>query len=55
MAKDVSQSLCFDDLSACEIERIEAFLFTAGGPPSDLTPALFWRASGRRTKTRAAA
>lgn len=44
MAKDVSRETTLDDLTDAEIERIEAIVFCAGGPPAELTPCILTRA-----------
>ncbi len=44
MAKDVSRETSLDDLTDAEIERIEAMVFCAGGPPAELTPCVLSRA-----------
>jgi hypothetical protein len=37
MARDTAGRIALDDLSAAEIERIEARLFCSGGPPPALS------------------
>ncbi|MGF1658474.1 MAG: hypothetical protein ACFCUS_03540 [Rubrimonas sp.] len=49
MAKDAPQEMRLGDLTDDEIERIEAFVFCMGGPPDELTAALLWKASLRRS------
>jgi hypothetical protein len=51
MAKDVSRETSLDDLTDAEIERIEAMVFCAGGPPTELTPCVLTRAHCRTATT----
>lgn len=44
MAKDTAHEVRLEDLTAEEIERIEAFVFCLGGPPEALTTRLMARA-----------
>ena len=46
MARDTAEDVKLDDLTDAEIERIEALLFCAGGPPPALGAALLARATG---------
>lgn len=48
MAKDASYGVRLEDLSDCEIERIEGAVFCAGGPPEALSPLLVYRAGLRK-------
>ena len=48
MAKDASYGVRLEDLSDCEIERIEGAVFCAGGPPEALSALLVHRAGLRR-------
>jgi hypothetical protein len=45
MAKDFNRDCGLDDLTEAEIERIEALVFCAGGPPLSLDRAIILRAS----------
>jgi hypothetical protein len=46
MAKDmVFEASMLDTLSAAEVERIEAFVFTIGGPPETLNSRTCLRAT----------
>ncbi len=43
MPKDMESALTLDDLSQADLDRLEARLFCAGGPPDHIEPEMLDR------------